>query len=197
MKDHEPDHVAVALDRPEPTFRHEMTPTYKAQRESAPDILRQQMGLVREVLEAMAIPTLETVGFEADDIIATLATQGRDRGDDVIIVTGDRDSYQLVEDPHIRVLYNKRGVSDYALYDEAGILERTGVRPVDYVQYAAPAATTRTTFPGSPASVRRRLRSSSMSGAVSMASTRCWTNSPRSCGRTWRRTRQTSATTSR
>ena len=65
MKDHEPDHIAVAFDRPEPTFRHEMTPTYKAQRESAPDILRQQMGLVREVLDAMAIPTLETIGFEA------------------------------------------------------------------------------------------------------------------------------------
>lgn len=150
MKDHEPDHVAVAFDRPEPTFRHEMTPTYKAQRESAPDILRQQMGLVREVLEAMAIPTLETVGFEADDIIATLATQGRDRGDDVIIVTGDRDSYQLVEDPHIRVLYNKRGVSDYALYDEAGILERTGVRPVDYVQYAALRGDNSDNLPGVP-----------------------------------------------
>ena len=60
------------------------------------------------------------VGVEADDVIATLATQGRDAGDDVIVVTGDRDSYQLVEDPHIKVLYNKRGVSDYALYDEAG-----------------------------------------------------------------------------
>ena len=150
MKDHEPDHIAVAFDRPEPTFRHEMTPSYKAQREAAPDILRQQMGVVREVLDAMAIPTLEKVGFEADDIIATLATQGRDRGDDVIIVTGDRDSYQLVEDPHVKVLYNKRGVSDYALYDEAGIFERTGVRPVDYVQYAALRGDNSDNLPGVP-----------------------------------------------
>ena len=150
MKDHEPDHIAVAFDRPEPTFRHEMTPTYKAQREAAPDILRQQMGVVREVLDAMAIPTLEKVGFEADDIIATLATQGRDRGDDVIIVTGDRDSYQLVEDPHVKVLYNKRGVSDYALYDEAGIFERTGVKPVDYVQYAALRGDNSDNLPGVP-----------------------------------------------
>ena len=112
MKDHEPDHIAVAFDRPEPTFRHEMTPTYKAQREAAPDILRQQMGVVREVLDAMAIPTLEKVGFEADDIIATLATQGRDRGDDVIIVTGDRDSYQLVEDPHVCLLYTSPSPRD-------------------------------------------------------------------------------------
>jgi len=150
MKDHAPDRIAVAFDRPEPTFRHEMTPTYKAQREAAPDILRQQMGLVREVLDAMAIPQVEIVGFEADDLIATLATQGRDRGDDVIIVTGDRDSYQLVEDPHVKVLYNKRGVSDYALYDEAGILERTGVRPVDYVEYAALRGDNSDNLPGVP-----------------------------------------------
>ncbi len=150
MKDHEPDLVAVAFDRPEPTFRHEMTPTYKAQRESAPDILRQQMGLVREVLDGLAMPSLDLTGFEADDIIATLATQARDRGDDVIIVTGDRDSYQLVEDPLVRVLYNKRGVSDYALYDEAGILERTGVKPVDYVQYAAMRGDKSDNLPGVP-----------------------------------------------
>ena len=150
MKDHQPDRIGVAFDRPEPTFRHEMTPSYKAQRESAPDILRQQMGLVREVLEALKIPSIEMIGFEADDIIATLATSGRDRGDDVIIVTGDRDSYQLVEDPHIKVLYNKRGVSDYALYDEAGIFERTGVKPVDYVQYAALRGDNSDNLPGVP-----------------------------------------------
>jgi len=150
IKDHQPDRIGVAFDRPEPTFRHKMTPTYKAQRESAPDILRQQMGLVRQVLEAVKIPSIEVVGFEADDIIATLATQGRDRGDDVIVVTGDRDSYQLVEDPHIKVLYNKRGVSDYAFYDEAGILERTGVKPVDYVQYAALRGDNSDNLPGVP-----------------------------------------------
>ncbi|MBT5851662.1 MAG: DNA polymerase I, partial [Acidimicrobiaceae bacterium] len=150
MKDHEPERIGVAFDRPEPTFRHKMTPSYKAQRESAPDILRQQMGLVRQVLDALAIPSMDVVGFEADDIIATLATQARDRGDDVIVVTGDRDSYQLVEDPHIKVLYNKRGVSDYALYDEAGILERTGVRPGDYVQYAAMRGDKSDNLPGVP-----------------------------------------------
>src|SRR5215207_11559343 len=131
MRDHGSGRVAVAFDRPEPTFRHERVDTYKANRESAPDILRQQMGLVREVLEALRIPILEAPGFEADDILATLATRARDRGDDVLIVTGDRDTYQLVEDPHVRVIYNKRGVSDYADYDEAGIEERTGVKPTD------------------------------------------------------------------
>ncbi len=137
LKDHHPDRIAVAFDRPEPTFRHEMISDYKAGRAEAPDILRQQMGLVRQLVKALHIPTVEVAGFEADDVIATLATEARDRGLDVMIVSGDRDTYQLVEDPHVKVLYNRRGVSDYVLYDEAGIHERTGVTPVQYPEYAA------------------------------------------------------------
>ncbi|MGI8661744.1 MAG: DNA polymerase I [Acidimicrobiales bacterium] len=137
LRDHRPDAVAVAFDRPEPTFRHEALATYKANRSAAPDILRQQMGLVRQVVEALRLPLLEAPGFEADDIIATLATQAAEQSHEVLVVTGDRDSYQLVQDPLVRVLYNRRGVSDYALYDEAGIEERTGVAPKLYRQYAA------------------------------------------------------------
>ena len=150
MKDHQPDRIVVTFDRPEPTFRHLALPSYKAQREAAPDILRQQMGLVREVVAALGMTQLELAGWEADDIIATVAEQGKLRGDDVIIVTGDRDSYQLVDDPHVRVLYNKRGVSDYALYDEAGILERTGVTPMLYPQYAAMRGDPSDNLPGVP-----------------------------------------------
>ena len=149
-RDHSPDKTVVAFDRPEPTFRHEMVADYKGTRDSAPDILRQQMGLVREVLEALGVPTVDAAGYEADDIVATLATEARDAGSDAIIVTGDRDSYQLVEDPHVKVLYNMRGVSDYALFDEAGILERTGVRPADYVPYAALRGDTSDNLPGVP-----------------------------------------------
>ena len=137
IKDHKPDGVAVVFDRPEPTFRHEAIAEYKAQREKAPEILIQQLGLIRELLDAMGIKWFELAGFEGDDIIATLATHANEQGHDIIIVTGDRDSYQLVQDPHVRVLYNKRGVSDYALYDEAGIHERTGVTPAQYADYAA------------------------------------------------------------
>jgi DNA polymerase-1 len=150
IRDHQPDGVAVAFDLPTPTFRHKMLPEYKAQREAAPDILRQQMGIVREVLEAMNVPAITLEGFEADDVLATLAVRGRDNGDDIIIVTGDRDLYQMVEDPLVRVLYNKRGVSDYALYDEAGILERTGVTPQIYPQYAALRGDTSDNLPGVP-----------------------------------------------
>ncbi|HZU74006.1 MAG TPA: DNA polymerase I [Acidimicrobiales bacterium] len=150
LRDHQPDLIAVAFDRPEPTFRHELTPTYKAGRAEAPDILRQQMGLVRQVVDVLSIPTIELSGYEADDIIATLATRARDAGIEVIIVTGDRDTYQLVEDPLVKVLYNRRGVSDYVLYDEAGIKERTGVRPADYPQYAALRGDPSDNLPGVP-----------------------------------------------
>src|SRR5437764_7677495 len=74
LKDHKPDSIAVAFDRPEPTFRHEQVEGYKAGRSEAPDILRQQMGLVRQVVETLKIPLLEVPRFEADDILATLAT---------------------------------------------------------------------------------------------------------------------------
>lgn len=150
LKDHQPDGIVVAFDRPEPTFRHEMHVEYKAQREAAPDILRQQMGLVRQVLEALRITVLELAGWEADDIIATISQQATHDGHDIIIVTGDRDSYQLVKDPHVKVLYNRRGVSDYAFYDEAGIAQRTGVTPAQYVDYAALRGDPSDNLPGVP-----------------------------------------------
>jgi DNA polymerase I len=150
VRDHRPDRIAVAFDRPEPTFRHEAIETYKANREAAPDILRQQVGLVRQVVETLRIPIVEVPGYEADDVIATLATTGRDEGDEVLVVTGDRDVYQLVEDPAVRVLYNKRGVSDYALYDEEGIEARCGVAPAKYVHYAALRGDPSDNLPGVP-----------------------------------------------
>ncbi len=150
LKDHTPDQIAVALDRPEPTFRHALVSDYKAGRAEAPDILRQQLGLVRQVVETLKIPIVEKAGFEADDVIATLATEARDRGDEVLVVTGDRDAYQLVEDPLVKVLYNMRGVTDYAIYDEAGIREKTGVTPADYPQYAALRGDPSDNLPGVP-----------------------------------------------
>ena len=137
INEHHPDQLVATFDRPEPTFRHQMVDAYKAGRAETPDILRQQMGLTRQLVETLKIPLVDSPGFEADDVVATLATHAAARGDDVIVVSGDRDTYQLVEDPHVKVLYPKRGVSEYALYDEAGIEERTGVHPTKYPQYAA------------------------------------------------------------
>ncbi|MEY4158014.1 MAG: polymerase, partial [Actinomycetota bacterium] len=108
VKDQQPDSIIVVFDRPEKTFRHEAVPEYKAQREATPETLRSQMGIIREFLDALGVVSLDLAGYEGDDIIATLARMCRAAGDDIVIVTGDRDSYQLVSDPHVRVLYNKR-----------------------------------------------------------------------------------------
>ena len=157
MKDHKPDALVVAWDLPQPTFRHVQVDTYKAGRSETPDILRQQFGLVRQVVEVLAIPLVTAPGFEADDVIATLATQARQRGDTTLVLTGDRDSYQLVADADeatglgaIRVLYTRRGVADIANYDEAGIKERTGVTPEVYPQYAALRGDPSDNLPGVP-----------------------------------------------
>jgi DNA polymerase-1 len=150
IRDQQPEGIVVAFDRPEPTFRHQMLPEYKAQREPTPDLLIPQFGLVREVLDALKVPAVDVVGFEADDVLATLATQVADSGDQAVIVTGDRDIYQMVRDPFIKVLYNRRGVSDYALYDEAGIIDRTGVSAALYPQYAALRGDPSDNLPGVP-----------------------------------------------
>jgi DNA polymerase I len=152
MADEQPDHIAVAFDAPGgSTYRIELDPEYKAGRKETPDLFRSQLPLIHEVLDALEIQQLEVKGVEADDVIATLATQAAAAGMDVVIVTGDRDSYQLVADPYIKVLYNKRGVSDYALYDEAGIAERCGgVTPAQYLDYASLRGDTSDNLPGVP-----------------------------------------------
>jgi DNA polymerase-1 len=152
VADEQPDALAVAFDAPGgSTERYALDPEYKAGRSAAPDLFRAQLPLIDGVLDALEITRLSVSGVEADDVIATLATMAADNGVDVVIVTGDRDSFQLVRDPHIKVLYNKRGVSDYAKYDEAGIVERTGgVTPLQYVDYAALRGDSSDNLPGVP-----------------------------------------------
>jgi DNA polymerase-1 len=150
VRDHRPVGLAVAYDLPGGTFRDAIVDDYKAGRAETPSDLPPQFDMIRDVLESLAIPIVTSEGYEADDVLATLATEARDRGHPVIIVTGDRDSYQLVEDPYVRVLYNRRGVSDYALYDEAGIKERTGVSPDMYPLLAALRGDPSDNLPGVP-----------------------------------------------
>jgi DNA polymerase I len=150
VREHQPSSLAVAFDLPGQTFRDEMVAEYKAGRAEAPNDLPPQFEMIREVMHALAIPVVEAPGFEADDVLATLATEARDRGSDVVVVTGDRDSFQLIEDPHVRVLYNRRGVSDYSLYDEAGIVARCGVPPSKYVLLASLRGDPSDNLPGIP-----------------------------------------------
>jgi len=137
LRDHNPSGIGVAFDRPEPTFRDEVIDDYKGNRPETPDLLVPQFALVRDVLGALGLRTLEVPGYEADDILATLATVARDDGRDVVVVTGDRDAFQLVEDPHVKVMYTRKGLSDTVVYDEAGIVERYGVPASSYAVLAA------------------------------------------------------------
>jgi DNA polymerase-1 len=152
LTDEKPDYIAVAFDAPGgSTYRYELDSEYKAGRKETPDLFASQLPLIHEVLDALQIEQLQVPGVEADDVIATLATRAAGEGIDVVVVTGDRDSFQLVEDPHVKVLYNRRGVSDYALYDEAGIAERyLGVTPAQYTDYAALRGDTSDNLPGVP-----------------------------------------------
>ena len=104
LRDEKPTHIAVAFDVSRQTFRTEIFPEYKATRSASPVEFKGQVDLLREVLAAMGITALSREGYEADDIIATLATQARDQDFDVYILTGDRDTFQLVDD-HTTVLY--------------------------------------------------------------------------------------------
>ncbi len=150
LADEKPDYLGVVFDAPGRTYRHDLDGDYKGNRKETPDIFVPQLPLIKEVVEALHIPVLQIEGVEADDVIATLAARADEQGIDAILVTGDRDSYALVHDPHVKVLYNRRGVSDYALYDEAGIIERTGVTAAQYLDYAALRGDPSDNLPGVP-----------------------------------------------
>ncbi|PSL04078.1 DNA polymerase I [Haloactinopolyspora alba] len=136
LRDEEPTHVAVAFDVSRATFRSEKFPDYKANRTSSPDEFKGQVGLIKDVLEALHIPVFEKDGYEADDVIATLAEQAQAEGLDVLICTGDRDAFQLVND-QVTVLYPKRGVSDLTRMTPEAVYERYGLSPEQYPDYAA------------------------------------------------------------
>ena len=136
LRDERPSHVAVAFDVSRQTFRNEAFPAYKANRASSPAEFSGQVDLVKEVLAALRVPWIEKDGFEADDLIATLASQGEAQGVDVLICTGDRDTFQLVTD-HVTVLYFRRGVSDLARMTPDAIQEKYGLSPSQYPDFAA------------------------------------------------------------
>ncbi len=149
LGDEAPDGIAVAWDVPGPTFRSEEYAEYKAQRESPPDLFRDQLPLIREVLEAMRIEQIGVPGVEADDVIATLADMAVNEGWDVVVVTGDRDAFQLVGE-QVRVIYTRRGISDTVDATPEWLLERYGVTPAGYVEYAALRGDTSDNLPGVP-----------------------------------------------
>ncbi|NBE93541.1 DNA polymerase I [Nonomuraea sp. KC401] len=136
LRDEQPTHVAVAFDRSEPTFRHEEYSDYKANRSETPEDFRGQMQLIFELLDTLRIPRLSKAGFEADDLIATLATRASAQDMNVLIVTGDRDALQLVDD-NVTVLMTRRGISDMTRFTPDAVQEKYGLTPAQYPDFAA------------------------------------------------------------
>ncbi|HEX9124247.1 MAG TPA: DNA polymerase I [Actinomycetota bacterium] len=149
LAEEKPDLIAVAFDIGKPTVRLEKYAEYKAGRPETPDEFRQQLGLIVDVLETLHIPVIGVEGHEADDAIATLATRAADRGIEVVIVTADRDFFQLVS-PGIRVMFNVKGISEIKLYDEQAVEERFGLPPTKYLEYVALKGDPSDNIPGVP-----------------------------------------------
>ena len=149
MRDEAPTHIAAAFDVSRQTFRSERFPEYKATRSATPDEFRGQIDITKEVLTAMGITALSEPGFEADDIIATLATQADESGYRVLVVTGDRDALQLVNSD-ITVLYPIKGVSTLTRYTPDAVVAKYGLTPEQYPDFAALRGDPSDNLPGIP-----------------------------------------------
>lgn len=149
IEQREPTHVAVAFDLDTPTFRTQEYAEYKGGRNKTPEEFHGQVDLIVKVMEAMQIPTVTLDGYEADDIIATLSTQAEEAGWEVMVVSGDRDAFQLITDK-VTVLYPKKGISDIPPMDSAAVEAKYFVRPERYSDLAALVGETADNLPGVP-----------------------------------------------
>ncbi|GDY73310.1 DNA polymerase [Streptomyces avermitilis] len=149
LRDEAPTHFAVAFDVSRKTWRSEEFTEYKANRSKTPDEFKGQVELIGELLDAMHAQRFAVDGFEADDIIATLATQAEAEGFEVLIVTGDRDSFQLVSD-HTTVLYPTKGVSELTRFTPEKVFEKYGLTPAQYPDFAALRGDPSDNLPGIP-----------------------------------------------
>lgn len=149
LVDEKPDYIAVAFDRKEPTFRHKEYKEYKATRDKAPPSLHPQFPYIKEFVEDLNIPVFEMAGFEADDIIGTLAKKAEHEGLSVEIVSGDTDAFQLISDK-IKVLTTRKGISDTVLYDEKAVEERYGLKPSQLIDFKALKGDSSDNVPGMP-----------------------------------------------
>ncbi len=151
LKDFKPEYVAATFDMAAPTFRHNEFAEYKAKRVKAPQELYDQIPLVKQVLEAFGIPVFENPGYEADDLIGTLAEKIRaTKGVQIIIATGDLDTLQLVEDKKVVVFTLRKGMSDTVIYDESAVVERYGLKPSQLSDYRGLKGDPSDNIPGVP-----------------------------------------------
>jgi DNA polymerase-1 len=149
LADERPQGVVVCFDKGMPQFRLDRYAEYKAGRAAMPDLFKQQLPLIREVLETLRIPTVDLEGYEADDLLATITKHAREEGSDVIVVTGDRDIIQLVRDG-VAVIMTRRGISDVIRYDPPTVAERYGVTPDQWIDFVALKGESADNLPGVP-----------------------------------------------
>src|SRR6186997_1630396 len=149
MQDVKPDYAMVSFDIGRPQFRFDAYPDYKKGRPGMPDDLRAQFPIVREIAGMMNIPIRELSGYEADDVIGTLTKKATGAGVDTMIVSGDLDGLQLVDD-HVRLLTTRMGVAATVIYDEAKVMDRYGLRPDQMLDYKALKGDTSDNIPGVP-----------------------------------------------
>lgn len=149
LQEEKPDSIIVAFDSPAKTFRHTEYDGYKAQRKPTPDELRSQAPIARRMVEAFRIPMVEVPGFEADDIVGTVAKQACERGYETLIVTGDLDALQLVNDC-VKVMTTVKGVTDTFIYDIQAVIDRFGIRPDQMVDFKALKGDPSDNIPGVP-----------------------------------------------
>lgn len=149
LNDEKPTHVLVAFDRPDPTFRHEAYKAYKGTREKAPSELAGQFAITKDLLETMGLKHFDMAGYEADDVLGTMARKGEKDGYEVILVTGDRDYYQLV-DEHTTLLLTKRGASEMETWTPQHIREHFGIEPKDFIEVKALMGDASDNIPGIP-----------------------------------------------
>ena len=144
-----PQSGAICFDSPAATWRHAVDPEYKATRSPSPSSLPAQLGLIRELARSMGVPTFNVPGYEADDLLATLATRAVDQGFRALILTGDRDVFQLASD-HITVLWTRKSFSDIVEMTPSAVTDYAGVPPHLYPQYAALRGDSSDNLPGVP-----------------------------------------------
>ncbi|HEV8354206.1 MAG TPA: DNA polymerase I [bacterium] len=149
LDDEKPGYVAAAFDKAAPTFRHEQYKEYKATRQRMPDDLRPQMQTAKQVLDALRIPIYEATGFEAEDILATIARKAAAEGFEVLIVTGDLDVLQLIDDK-VRVMVTSRGITETTVYDRKKFKDRFGFDPPQLPDYKGLKGDTTDNIPGVP-----------------------------------------------
>jgi len=149
LEEYNPGYFAVAFDLKKPTFRHKEFKEYKAGRKKMPPELREQIQPLKEILDALNVYRIEIEGFEADDIIGTVVTQGEERGLETLVVTGDKDALQLASDT-TKIIFTKRGISNIEIYDADKVKEETGVTPKNFIDLKGLMGDSSDNIPGIP-----------------------------------------------